>query len=136
MAAAARLLVGEHDFSALRGAGSATKTTTRTITAARVSTCEPTEAFGAAFAVPRASGGGHVVSFETTGTGFLRHMVRNAVGTLAEIGLGRREVGWMADVLASRDRDQAGPTAPASGLLLVSVDYDREPGPRALGSQP
>jgi tRNA pseudouridine38-40 synthase len=64
------------------------------------------------------------VAFEVTGTGFLRHMVRNAVGTLVEIGLGRREAASMASVLASRDRAQAGPTSPAHGLFLVSVDYE------------
>ena len=132
MAAAARLLEGEHDFSALQGAGSDTKTATRTITAARVSTCAPAEAFGQASALVTAPADGRIVSLETTGTGFLRHMVRNAVGTLVEIGLGRRQAGWMADVLASRARDQAGPTAPASGLFLVSVDYDLEPGSRVL----
>jgi tRNA pseudouridine38-40 synthase len=123
MTAALRLLEGEHDFSALQGAGSATKTATRRITAARVSTASPAEAFGAAVGESRAPGSGRIVAVEMTGTGFLRHMVRNAVGSLVEVGLGRREPGWMGTLLASRDRAQAGPTAPACGLFLVSVDY-------------
>jgi len=126
MAEAARMLEGEHDFAALQGAGSAAKTTTRTMTAARVWTCSLTDAFGKAFLGAAAAGpaDGRVVAFEVTGTGFLRHMVRNAVGTLVEIGLGRRKAASMVAVLASRDRAQAGPTSPAHGLFLVSVDYD------------
>jgi tRNA pseudouridine38-40 synthase len=54
---------------------------------------------------------------------FLHHMVRNIVGTLVEVGLGRRPAAWMAEVLAGRDRRRAGPTAPAHGLYLLSVRY-------------
>ncbi|HUF90928.1 MAG TPA: tRNA pseudouridine(38-40) synthase TruA [Candidatus Limnocylindria bacterium] len=54
---------------------------------------------------------------------FLHHMVRNIVGSLVQIGRGRREPAWLADVLASRDRRQAGATAPAHGLVLVRVRY-------------
>jgi tRNA U38,U39,U40 pseudouridine synthase TruA len=64
-----------------------------------------------------------MLCYEITGTGFLRHMVRAIVGSLIEVGRGRRAVEWMAQVLASRDRAEAGPTAPAHGLFLVSVDY-------------
>jgi tRNA pseudouridine38-40 synthase len=49
--------------------------------------------------------------------------VRTLVGTLVEIGRGRREPAWMADVIESRDRAAAGQTAPAHGLFLVSVSY-------------
>ena len=54
---------------------------------------------------------------------FLHHMVRNLVGSAVEVGRGARSAGWMADVLASRDRKLAGPTAPAQGLILVRVRY-------------
>jgi tRNA pseudouridine38-40 synthase len=54
---------------------------------------------------------------------FLHHMVRNVVGTLVEVGLGRRSPGWVAAVLAGRDRGAAGPTAPAHGLYLLRVLY-------------
>jgi tRNA pseudouridine38-40 synthase len=52
-------------------------------------------------------------------------MVRNIVGTLAEVGRGRRRPGWVAEVLSTGDRALAGRTAPAAGLFLVSVEYDR-----------
>jgi tRNA pseudouridine38-40 synthase len=55
--------------------------------------------------------------------GFLRHMVRNITGTLVEIGAGRWPPSRVADILASRDRTRAGPTAPAHGLFLVRVNY-------------
>jgi tRNA pseudouridine38-40 synthase len=122
MIEASRLLEGEHDFAAFQGAGGATKTTTRTLTTIRVGERAPAEAFGAPFLVPP-DAPGRVIAFELTGTGFLRHMVRNVVGTLAEVGLGRRPPSWVGEVLASRDRDRAGPTAPASGLFLDSVEY-------------
>jgi len=131
MAVAARLLEGEHDFAALQAAGSATKTTTRTMTAVTVWTCSEAHTFGSAFLGAPPATGGRIVAFEVTGTGFLRHMVRNTVGTLVEIGLGRRVPGWMGELLAGRDRSRSGPTAPAHGLFLVSVDYgaSRGPGP-------
>jgi tRNA pseudouridine38-40 synthase len=142
MVEAARLLEGEHDFAALQGAGSAVTSTTRAVNSARVRVSSAVEAFGEAFA--GAASVGRIVTFETTGNGFLRHMVRNAVGTLVEIGLGRRQPAWMAEVLESLDRDEAGPTAPAHGLFLVSVAYGPDaatarrtgPGDDSLGTEP
>jgi tRNA pseudouridine38-40 synthase len=63
------------------------------------------------------------VIYEVTGDGFLRHMVRAIVGTLVEIGRGRRPVSTMADLVAGGTRADAGATAPARGLFLVRVDY-------------
>ena len=54
---------------------------------------------------------------------FLHHMVRNIVGSAIEIGRGARPAGWLAEVLATRDRTRGGPTAPAQGLTLVRVRY-------------
>jgi tRNA pseudouridine38-40 synthase len=54
---------------------------------------------------------------------FLHHMVRNIVGSAVEVGRGARRPGWLGDVLRSRDRTRAGPTAPAHGLVLVRVRY-------------
>ena len=54
---------------------------------------------------------------------FLHHMVRNVVGSAIEVGRGARPVSWMLEVLASRDRTLAGPTAPAHGLTLLRVLY-------------
>jgi tRNA pseudouridine38-40 synthase len=54
---------------------------------------------------------------------FLHHMVRNVVGSAVEVGRGARPPGWLADVLGTRDRRRAGPTAPARGLVLLRVLY-------------
>ena len=54
---------------------------------------------------------------------FLHHMVRNIVGSLVEVGRGARPPAWLGEVLVSRDRRRAGPTAPAQGLTLVRVMY-------------
>ena len=123
MAAGARHLEGQHDYAALRAAGSATTTTVRTLAAATVRESTSAEVVGASLMPGGPAGPGRMIVFEFSGSGFLRHMVRNAVGTLVEIGLGRRKPDWMADVLASGDRTEAGPTAPAGGLFLVSVVY-------------
>jgi len=124
MAAGAGYLEGEQDFAAMRAAGSATRTTVRRLTAATVRQSTSAEVVGGSLALRSDGGPGRIIVFEFTGTGFLRHMIRNAVGTLVEIGLGKRGPAWMAEVLASGDRAQAGPTAPAQGLFLVSVGYD------------
>jgi tRNA pseudouridine38-40 synthase len=58
---------------------------------------------------------GDEVSFVVEGTAFLKHMVRNLVGTLVEVGKGRKPEVWVAEVLAARDRTKAGPTAPPRG---------------------
>jgi tRNA pseudouridine38-40 synthase len=104
---ATRVIPGEHDFAAFQGSGSATHTTVRRIVSAawRRSPTEP------------------LVAFEITGEGFLRHMVRSLVGTLVDIGLGRRPVGDMARLLTDPARADVGRTAPACGLFLVGVEY-------------
>ena len=57
---------------------------------------------------------------------FLHHMVRNIAGTLLLVGKGERDVDWVAEVLASRDRTRAGPTAPPQGLYFAGVEYPAE----------
>jgi tRNA pseudouridine38-40 synthase len=106
MAAAAASLVGRHDFAAFQGAGSESRDTVRTVFSSRVQVVAPSR-----------------LLYDVSGDGFLRHMVRNIVGTLVEVGRGRRPVAWIRDVLDSRDRAQAGPTAPPEGLFLLSVEY-------------
>jgi len=63
--------------------------------------------------------------YRVTGSGFLHHMVRNLVGTLVEVGRGALEPADMNRILEAKDRSAAGPTAPAKGLFLVAVDYER-----------
>ena len=68
----------------------------------------------------------NLLTYRITGNGFLHHMVRNIVGTLAEIGRGALTPQDIPTILAKKDRSVAGPTAPASGLFLHSVSYDSE----------
>jgi tRNA pseudouridine38-40 synthase len=111
---AAQALVGTHDFAAFRASGCGARSTVRTLPGWRV--------------VRRDS----EIHLDVRGHGFLRHMIRIVAGSLVEVGLGRRPVGWMARVLEGRDRTAAGPTAPARGLCLVSVRYpELPPGPDA-----
>jgi tRNA pseudouridine38-40 synthase len=108
MKAAALTLTGTHDFAAFQGSGSLVHTTVRTI-----HTLEWND--GSDYARP--------LRLTLGGDGFLRHMVRNIVGTLVEIGLGRWAPADMAGILASRDRSRAGTTAPPHGLFLARVLY-------------
>jgi tRNA pseudouridine38-40 synthase len=105
MERAADSLVGTHDFTAFQSSGSGTSESTRTIT--RSVWCDTRG----------------LLAYEISGDGFLRHMVRAIVGTLVEIGRGRREPATMAALLERRPRAEAGATAPAHGLFLLHVDY-------------
>jgi tRNA pseudouridine38-40 synthase len=66
---------------------------------------------------------GDLVTVAVTANAFIQQMVRSIVGTLVKVGEGARPPGWVAEVLAARDRSAAGPVAPAAGLFLVSVAY-------------
>ena len=114
MQEAAAFLVGPQDFASFQGAGSSSRTTERTIGSVVVARRAPV------FADPSRES---IVAITVTGDGFLRHMVRNIVGTLVEVGQGRRAAGTMPAVLESRDRRNAGATAPPQGLFLVKVEY-------------
>lgn len=63
------------------------------------------------------------MAFEVAAEGFLKHMVRNMVGTLIEVGKGRLRPEEVQRILASGDRREAGPNIPARGLFLWKVDY-------------
>jgi tRNA pseudouridine38-40 synthase len=116
MRQAAAALVGEHDFSAFRAAGCTAKRTVRRIEDIAIDAAQ--------------AGNPWLIAFDVRGNAFLRNMVRIVVGTLVEVGAGRRPVGQVAEILASRDRTRAGITAPPQGLELVSVRYDgRKLGP-------
>ena len=65
----------------------------------------------------------HLLTYRVTGTGFLHHMVRNLVGTFVEAGAGRISADSIPTILAARNRNAAGPTAPARGLFLIKVEY-------------
>jgi tRNA pseudouridine38-40 synthase len=66
---------------------------------------------------------GDLLIYRVRGDGFLHHMVRNLVGTFVDVGRGAMEAGKMGRILAARSREEAGPTAPACGLWLESVEY-------------
>jgi tRNA pseudouridine38-40 synthase len=108
MQQAAAALVGEHDFAAFQAAGGDVKTSVRHLSES-VLLDDP--------GLPR------YLRYEVTGTGFLRHMVRNIVGTLVDIGKHRWPPEAMREILASRSRQRAGVTAPPHGLVLVRVVY-------------
>jgi tRNA pseudouridine38-40 synthase len=67
---------------------------------------------------------GELLVYRVRGSGFLHHMVRNLVGTMLDVGRGRMSVNEIPGILAARSRAAAGPTAPARGLFLCSVEYD------------
>ena len=118
MQRAAELLVGEHDFAAFQSAGGDVATTVRTVFSSRIAECVPRSDGGLA-AGPQSP----LLEYTVSADGFLRHMVRAIVGTLVEIGRGRKDPEWIARILASRHRSAAGRSAPAHGLFLVGVAY-------------
>ena len=67
---------------------------------------------------------GDLLIYRVRGSGFLHHMVRNLVGTMLDVGRGHLELAQLPSILAARSRAAAGPTAPACGLFLHSVEYD------------
>jgi tRNA pseudouridine38-40 synthase len=111
MKTAATHLAGAHDFAAFQGARAHVRSGLRTI-----------------HSIDWQNGHGRAAPLvcQIHGDGFLRHMVRNIVGTLVEIGVGRWRSDKIVEILASRDRSRAGPTAPAHGLFLVQVEYPPE----------
>jgi tRNA pseudouridine38-40 synthase len=105
MARAGRALVGTHDFRSFETDWPNRKTSVRTIQDLTVERS------------------GSLVMIEVEADGFLYNMVRCIAGTLAQVGLGRRLEGWVGNVLRAQARVEAGPTAPARGLVLLRVRY-------------
>ncbi len=108
MSAAAELVIGQHDFSSFCDSDSEVDSTIR----------EVTNSFFV-FDTLRS-----LIEYNVCANGFLHHMVRNLVGTFVEVGKGKLTPEGFCAILAAKDRSAAGPTAPAKGLFLVSVDYD------------
>jgi len=105
MRKAAELLVGTHDFASFCANKKKKKTTVRTVDKIEITVDDD------------------YLRFMVHGDGFLHHMVRILVGTLLEVGWGKRSVESMTELLAACERAQAGVTAPAQGLCMMSVDY-------------
>lgn len=117
MRAAARELLGEHDFSAFRSMDCQSKTATRRIDTIQIVRC------------------GDRVQLDIAANAYLHHMVRNIVGTLLAVQATTDPGASMRAILASRDRRRAGMTAPAAGLYLWRVQYPPQfaiPDPPAL----
>ncbi len=108
MRAAARCLVGEHDFSAFRAAECQAASPIKTLNALGISQR------------------GAYWRFEFDASAFLHHMVRNIMGCLLAVGSGARPVEWMAEVLDSRKRSFAAPTFAPDGLYFLGPYYDPE----------
>ena len=102
-----RAIEGCHDFTSFMATGSSVSSTQRHM-------------FEAELSLPDSC---HL-RFAFTANGFLRHMVRNIVGTLVEVGKGKRTARDFSCVLAGKDRRLAGMTAPAHGLYLLHVTYE------------
>ena len=112
MTEAARLLLGEHDWTAFSSAQADGESRIRTITNTLIeSRWDPCAASS-------------IIEIRISANGFLRYMVRSIVGTLLEIGRGEKEVEMIQSALVNGDRSLAGKTAPATGLTLLKVDYD------------
>lgn len=105
----AQYLVGQHDFSAFRDSGCTAVSAVKTIFSISVEER------------------GQEIMFYVVGSGFLKQMVRNIVGTLTDIGRGRIQDRTVRDILKSKDRRVAGITAPAHGLTLEWVSYEPLP---------
>jgi len=100
-------IIGTHDFNSFEGAGSPKAHTSRTVINAEFAETD----------------NGYLV-FEITANGFLRYMVRNLVGTLADVGLLKTTPEEFKYILEAKNRDLAGATAPPQGLFLVNVSYE------------
>ena len=107
MQSAADLLCGTHDFTSFQANKRFKRSAVRTITKIEIEKM------------------GEEVDLRFTGDGFLYHMVRILTGTLLEVGLGQRDPDSMPEILTAMDRAKAGKTAPAKGLILWDVGYDK-----------
>lgn len=108
----AQYLVGEHDFSAFRSSECQANTPFRNVHYIRFTQKE------------------HLIEIELKANAFLHNMVRNIVGTLLEVGLGKEEPQYIKDVLESLDRTKGGITAPPQGLYLYNVEYPDDVAPQ------
>ena len=127
MKKAAKVLVGEHDFSSFAASDRSTKTSVRkiyrvVIASDRRERSNPVAPSGL-LRYARDDADGRMITITLEGNGFLKQMVRNIVGTLVDVGRGRTSVAQFRRILASKDRRAAGRCAPARGLILREVIY-------------
>jgi tRNA pseudouridine38-40 synthase len=129
MEKAARAFEGEHDF--LSFAASDPDLTTRGLASSqeadhesRAATMTAVRTISSSGWERRATEAGDLLVYRVRGNGFLHHMVRNLVGTMLDVGRGHIAADAIGEILDARSRSAAGPTAPARGLFLHSVEYD------------
>ncbi len=113
---ASHILIGRYNFSSFMGAGSNIKDPVREIFSLDIEKLEKMNFMTACIT-------GEFLRIRIDADGFLKHMARNIVGTLVEIGRGRIPPHHMEKILKSHDRKLAGPTAPAHGLFLEKIEY-------------
>lgn len=116
MKKAGGLLLGKHDFSAFRGAGCGAKSTARNITSLSIEKSSSIDFMTATI-------NGNFIKITVEADAFLRHMVRNIIGTLVEVGRGEMTLNSISEAIKLKDRKKTGPTAPAHGLFLEKVNY-------------
>jgi len=116
MTRAAEVLVGPHDFSSFMGTGSGIKDPVREIFSLTIEALERIDFMTVGLK-------GSFLKIVMAADGFLRHMVRNIVGTLVETGRGRISPDQMKEILESRDRRRAGQTSPPNALFLEKIRY-------------
>jgi len=121
MVAAARVVVGEHDFASFAAVDSERVERMAAGENIRTSSVRPTNV-RTIFASSWTREGEELI-YTVRGNGFLHHMVRNLVGTFLLVGKGTVSVEDLRRILDARERTAAGPTAPASGLYLIEVEY-------------
>ncbi|MFN0199612.1 MAG: tRNA pseudouridine(38-40) synthase TruA [Planctomycetaceae bacterium] len=129
----AQHLVGEHDFRCFETDFPNRASSVRTVADLRLFRAPHVPNWYDGFAAMKriesaTEAEGEFIWLEITADGFLYNMVRAITGTLLQVGLGRWPAGMVKTILETGDRKQAGPTAPAHGLFLVHVEYDREMG--------
>jgi tRNA pseudouridine38-40 synthase len=117
MKTAGAVLLGTHDFSSFMGTGSGIKNPVREIISLEIKKLKKIRFMTGEIR-------GNFIKITLEANGFLRHMVRNIVGTLVEVGRGNIPAGRMEEILMSRDRKCAGPTAPGNGLFLEKITYE------------
>jgi tRNA pseudouridine38-40 synthase len=118
MQQSAHALLGENDYSAFRSSTCQAPHPRRNIESIRL--CREHD----------------FIYIDLRANAFLHHMVRNIVGSMLMIGRGEQPVAWLGDLLAGKDRTQAGPTAAADGLYLVNVEYPEHYGLPCSGYLP
>jgi tRNA pseudouridine38-40 synthase len=116
MRKAAELLAGKHDFACFRASGCSSKNAVRNIKKISITKTESFDFLEFLFK-------SELIKISIQADAFLRHMARNIVGTLVEVGRGKITLDAFEDILHSKDRKRSGPTAPAQGLFLEKIIY-------------